>query len=457
MSKTKKKHTSHGLQIFLILVLLAATAAGVYYLFFADRELRDMGYTSHEISLLHRYQVADEVTEYNKGLAYALASDDFNPANIEYYVRVRSTTDATKDLNDLAEHYSVDQLVRYQGFLTNEELFSLVFEAPIENDDRFEEIYRYGYKLKDAIALANGLSSEAAGTLLTLPVLTAPDAYLDLTAKGYEPSFIAEAYQKLGDEGLKVLALSPYRDSLPVFVSQDGFQLSRLPRYLLALASGSSASAAVAEVNADEDIPSSIDYSGQYEGAAAATVEDGILMLVNKSHLLAQDYVPAGLKDLDAAYTGMNQPLTAEAADAFTALADAYGAESGETLVSYSGYCDYDTLNEQYNTRLDQLDGDQDAVDSVYQRAGANEHQTGLAADLAVGTASAYSLTDTEAYRWLLEHSWEYGWIQRYPAGQEWLTGIRAGYYHFRYVGTDAAALMHTYGWTLEEYNLLTH
>lgn len=81
---------------------------------------------------------------------------------------------------------------------------------------------------------------------------------------------------------------------------------------------------------------------------------------------------------------------------------------------------------------------------------GTSEHETGLAIDV---TSETYTCSDDlSVYEWMAEHSWEYGWILRYPAGKEALTGIDDEPWHFRYVGLEAAQDMHESGQCLEEY-----
>ena len=45
-----------------------------------------------------------------------------------------------------------------------------------------------------------------------------------------------------------------------------------------------------------------------------------------------------------------------------------------------------------------------------------------------------------------------YGFILRYPAGKEAVTGIAHEPWHFRYVGAPHALIIEESGWTLEEY-----
>lgn len=85
---------------------------------------------------------------------------------------------------------------------------------------------------------------------------------------------------------------------------------------------------------------------------------------------------------------------------------------------------------------------------------GTNEHETGLGIDLVSKTNSVLdSSQETLAERlWLCEHSWEYGFIPRYPSEKSDLTGVEFAVWHYRYVGTRAAAIIHENGLCFEEY-----
>lgn len=85
---------------------------------------------------------------------------------------------------------------------------------------------------------------------------------------------------------------------------------------------------------------------------------------------------------------------------------------------------------------------------------GASEHQIGLSLDF---FSSDYTLLnegfgDTEAGKWLAEHSCEYGFILRYPDGKEYITSIEYEPWHFRYVGKEAATIMTQDNLCLEEF-----
>ena len=85
---------------------------------------------------------------------------------------------------------------------------------------------------------------------------------------------------------------------------------------------------------------------------------------------------------------------------------------------------------------------------------GTSEHQLGLAMDM---TDAYYNKLDegqmeTPTQLWLIENSWKYGFILRYPDGKSEITGIIYEPWHYRYVGVELAKEIHDSGLTLEEY-----
>ena len=73
---------------------------------------------------------------------------------------------------------------------------------------------------------------------------------------------------------------------------------------------------------------------------------------------------------------------------------------------------------------------------------GTSEHHLGLAVDL-LGDA---------AIAWFGEHCWEYGFIVRYTAEKESITGFVDEPWHFRYVGREVSLDLKDSGLCLEEY-----
>ncbi|WP_313128980.1 M15 family metallopeptidase [Anaerocolumna sp.] len=85
---------------------------------------------------------------------------------------------------------------------------------------------------------------------------------------------------------------------------------------------------------------------------------------------------------------------------------------------------------------------------------GTSEHQTGLAVDI---VAKSYQMLDKEQentpeQKWLMENSYKYGFILRYPENKSDITGISYEPWHYRYVGKEAAKEIYENGICLEEY-----
>ena len=87
-------------------------------------------------------------------------------------------------------------------------------------------------------------------------------------------------------------------------------------------------------------------------------------------------------------------------------------------------------------------------------RPGTSEHHTGLAVDI-VGLdyfGKGQPGATTAVHQWLREHCWEYGFILRYEADKQSITGFAPEAWHFRYVGTLVSMDMKDSGLCLEEY-----
>lgn len=87
---------------------------------------------------------------------------------------------------------------------------------------------------------------------------------------------------------------------------------------------------------------------------------------------------------------------------------------------------------------------------------GHSEHQTGLAIDLGLRQAEIDFICPDFPYEGICQRFRQraaaYGFVERYPAGKEAITGIGHEPWHFRYVGAPHAGLMAERGMVLEEY-----
>lgn len=188
----------------------------------------------------------------------------------------------------------------------------------------------------------------------------------------------------------------------------------------------------------------------QTEPATTATcgVNDpsNITVVINKKHCFSPlDWAPSDLASIDGTF------LRQVAADQMQRMQQAAAADNISFTVA-SAYRSYADQQSTYNYWV-QVNGSAAVADTVSARAGYSEHQTGLAADLKVGTCALECFSTTAAYTWLTQHAADYGFINRYPANLSDITGYAPEAWHWRYVGAATALDMEAKGiQTLEEY-----
>lgn len=171
-------------------------------------------------------------------------------------------------------------------------------------------------------------------------------------------------------------------------------------------------------------------------------------VVVNKARPLDPiDWAPADLVPVP----GSELPLRAEAASAAGGLLEA-AAAAGHELVTLSAHRSHEYQVRTYGHWVAEL-GRAEA-DRVSARPGHSEHQTGLAWDVGDAAAPSCDLEacfgDTAAGRWVAGHAAEHGFVVRYPAGAEPVTGFAHEPWHLRYVGPAAAGRIEAAGGVLE-------
>ncbi len=184
---------------------------------------------------------------------------------------------------------------------------------------------------------------------------------------------------------------------------------------------------------------------------------DWRLLLVNKQHPVPDNY-EAELGNINT-MKGVMQ-CDARIIDDLLSMLQA-AKEDGVSLWICSPYRDYAYQEMLFDRKINKYMGMGYSYMEAYMLAsqvvtvpGASEHQLGLALDIVCNTYTALDagFGDTEAGKWLYEHSREYGFILRYPKGKEYITGIDFEPWHFRYVGVEAATVIMDEGITLEEF-----
>lgn len=169
-------------------------------------------------------------------------------------------------------------------------------------------------------------------------------------------------------------------------------------------------------------------------------------VMVNKKHCVQPlTYAPSDLVVVHGA------TLSAKASDSFRQLFEA-AAAAGQPITVTSSYRSYSeqVSTYQYWVGISGADG----ADTYSARPGYSEHQTGFVIDIASADGCSLSCFGTTSqYSWMQAHAAKYGFVQRYYAGFESITGYTAEEWHYRYVGTEVASDMKYRGIkTLEEY-----
>ena len=181
------------------------------------------------------------------------------------------------------------------------------------------------------------------------------------------------------------------------------------------------------------------------------------LVLVNPWNQMPEDYT------VELTAISDEHQIASIAVSDYLAMMEACEAAGMEPAVC-SSYRTQEYQQSLYQRRIDRYieegysreDAEELAGHSVAY-PGTSEHQLGLAIDIVDNRN--WNLDETQAemptQQWLMENSWRYGWILRYPNEKSALTGIIYEPWHYRYVGREIAAEIHELGLCLEEYLMM--
>ena len=248
---------------------------------------------------------------------------------------------------------------------------------------------------------------------------------------------------KLDNSYLDDLLTKEYNGNIPKLLQEKYFLLKNLNRYLEYITKNPSKSLSevvtLVNVNRDRDF---------YENVNITDTTKGNAMLVNKYHALNKDYEVSDIVKVSTTYAYEGMKLNKEAYEAFKKLADDAKKE-GYTIVILSSYRTYEYQDKLWTDRKNKS-GIQKA-DAYAARAGSSEHETGLAIDVA-DYNNPVNFGEREAYTWMINNSYKYGYILRYPEGKEDITGYDYEAWHYRYLGVDLATKVYNEGITFDEY-----
>ena len=261
---------------------------------------------------------------------------------------------------------------------------------------------------------------------------------------GYNYNEINKIEDTLSSDSIAMVIDSEYNKQLFDYLGLSYFKEDNLERYFNYY-----------KDNSDMDYTDIITYvnigldNEYYTNVVDIDNQDDMKVIVNKYHKLDNDYVPSDLETISSKYQwlGRSNKLRHDARVAFEEMCAA-AAEDGIHIYAGSGYRSFTTQKYLYDTYV-KKDGFKEA-ETYSARAGYSEHQTGLAMDIA-NKNGFISLGDKE-YDWLVNNSYKYGFILRYPKGSETITGYMYEEWHYRYLGKEAAKEIKNTGLTYDEY-----
>ena len=128
-------------------------------------------------------------------------------------------------------------------------------------------------------------------------------------------------------------------------------------------------------------------------------------------------------------------------------------AANGLKILAASTYRTVSYQEGLYNRYLN--DDPKDVVDTYSARPGHSEHHTGMAIDFIGSFGSLNDFKNTPEYPWVRDNCHKYGFIIRYTAENQWITGYKDEPWHLRYIGVNAATDMKNKGISsFEEYRV---
>lgn len=177
-------------------------------------------------------------------------------------------------------------------------------------------------------------------------------------------------------------------------------------------------------------------------------IYQGDLLLINKEHP-----VPDGIDAESEAVSLVRNPQ----------LIDGFGVLDNRVLLSPRLAAKFSTMvkdaaqegiagfliSSGFRSEADQEELYRTLGAQIANPPGYSEHNVGLSMD--IGSSQAEMSRAPEG-KWLIDHSWKYGFVLRFPEDKTAITGVQFEPWHFRYVGLPHSAIMKEKNLVLEEY-----
>lgn len=180
--------------------------------------------------------------------------------------------------------------------------------------------------------------------------------------------------------------------------------------------------------------------------------------IVNKSKPVDASYEPQNLVSLNTVPNGQSIYLRSDAAESFINMLSAM-ANDGLAVLPVKGYNSYASQYTALSDSIDKFIAEGCSSDEATQKTslllskpGTDESQLGTSIDISTDVNSVEKFAATDQYKWICNNAYKFGFIIRYTADKQDITGVEARPWHLRFVGESAAEYMKETGLCLEEY-----
>ena len=188
---------------------------------------------------------------------------------------------------------------------------------------------------------------------------------------------------------------------------------------------------------------------------SASDISVGLNILVNNDYAYnfdqSTDFIR--LSNLpNRAFKIMFDHITADnlTANEFNLMTKDFRAKYTDYLGVCSGYRSYATQEKNFNASVERV-GEKETL-KWYTRPGYSEHHTGYAIDFNTNSYGDTAFTGTGNQKWFKKNCHKYGFILRYTAEKQDITGVNPEAWHFRQVGIPHADYIMKNGICYEEY-----
>lgn len=265
---------------------------------------------------------------------------------------------------------------------------------------------------------------------------------------GYTDKEIKTLLNTLNKEKINELINTEKNEDLIKFINEKYFILDNLDEYLNYKKENpnSNYSEIVTIINVNRN-------SEYYEDDHNSNPNLNYSILVNKYYKLDKDYEPTDLVTIKQDHSWGEYGSQKIREEVYNAFKDMWASakEQDIHLMINSSYRPYTDQERVYNNYKETYG--QSYADKIAARPGYSEHQTGLALDIfSITDSSQKTFAESKAYEWLLNNSYKFGFILRYPEGKENITGYSFESWHYRYVGKELSERIYQENITFDEY-----